>query len=162
MNKFYLLIILCFLSISTAFAAGNLNVSFLQTAEHVTLVPINKKQGLYKLTLQQVRPYVTYYSDRPNRVIGQISNKKFYAKWQEGKNSFSKDSPNAVLSGIQDIYHQVQAVNVVMSLSNPVYDSASKSISYEAHILTTGQSSHVMSFYYVTLFIDNACLTCVG
>ena len=49
------------------------------------------------LTLRDV-PLVIYFSDRPNRIAGHMSLKKFVKLWGKGKNSFKKDPPNATLS----------------------------------------------------------------
>jgi hypothetical protein len=49
------------------------------------------------LTLKDV-PLVIYFSDRPDRVAGHMSLKKFVKMWGEGPDSFKIDPPNASLS----------------------------------------------------------------
>lgn len=65
---------------------------FVQYAESVTLA-----DG--KLTLKGVQPETLYFSDRPDRVVGRESTKKFVEHWwKAGEDSFASNSPNAVLA----------------------------------------------------------------
>ena len=67
---------------------------FVQTAEGVT-----SKDG--SLTLQGVTPSTLYFSDRPERVVGQMKTTDFVDLWGVGDNSFETDPPNAVLSFLE-------------------------------------------------------------
>lgn len=141
-----------------------LNVSFVQTAPESQFAIIDKKNGLYKLTLQDVSPRTTYFSDRPNRVVGQFINTEFLAKWNQGKDNFKQNPPNAVLSAaIHNQADQDQFVNVVVELSNPVYSNAKHSLTYDAKLLDN--NNHPITnvpLHHAILFIDEACLSCVG
>jgi hypothetical protein len=53
------------------------------------------------LTLQGVTPSTLYFSDRPQRVVGQMATSDFVDLWGEGENSFASDPPNAVLSFLE-------------------------------------------------------------
>ena len=58
------------------------------------------KNGQYHLILQKVdMNQVIMFSDRPQRIVKYITGKDLQSLWKEGKNSFEKDPPNAVLSG---------------------------------------------------------------
>ncbi len=50
-----------------------------------------------KLTLRGV-PSVLYFSDRPSRLVGHMSPKKFVENWMKSREGLIKDPPNAVLS----------------------------------------------------------------
>ena len=50
------------------------------------------------LTLTGVSPSTLYFSDRPERVVGHMTNQQFVEGWSLGENSFASDPPNAVLS----------------------------------------------------------------
>jgi len=63
------------------------------------------------LTLNGV-PNVVYFSGRPYRMAGQMDADTFVKVWSDGKDGFSKDPPNAVLSMMGD--HG--AFNVVVEL----------------------------------------------
>lgn len=69
-----------------------------------------------KLTLKGVSPTTVYFSDRPNRVAGHLATPEMIPLWSEGKNSFTKDPPNATLS----VFGKDGSVaNVVVELRNP-------------------------------------------
>lgn len=50
------------------------------------------------LTLSGVSPVTLFFSDRPERIAGNMSTTKFIPFWSEGKDSFLSDPPNADLS----------------------------------------------------------------
>jgi len=66
-------------------------VLFVQTAKKVAF-----KVGT--LTLEDASPATAFFSERPNRIVGQIRNDLFLKQWTEGKNSFKSDPPNAFLT----------------------------------------------------------------
>ena len=69
-----------------------------------------------KLTLNGVSPTTVYFSDRPNRIAGHVATPEMIPLWGEGKNSFTKDPPNATLS----VFAKDGTVaNVVVELKNP-------------------------------------------
>jgi len=43
-----------------------------------------------------------FFSDRPQRVVGHLTSKKFISEWGKGENSFAADPPNAVVSFLED------------------------------------------------------------
>ena len=53
------------------------------------------------LTLTGVAPTTLYFSDRPERVAGHMTNAQFVDQWAVGDNSFASDPPNAVLSFVE-------------------------------------------------------------
>ena len=50
------------------------------------------------LTLSGVSPATLYFSDRPERVVGHMTNEQFVEGWSLGEDNFAADPPNAVLS----------------------------------------------------------------
>ena len=52
------------------------------------------------LTLSGVSPATLYFSDRPERVVGHMTNEQFVEGWSLGDDNFAADPPNAVLSYI--------------------------------------------------------------
>jgi hypothetical protein len=54
------------------------------------------------LTLHGVAPSTLFFSDRPQRVVGHLSSRKFVNQWGEGENSFAEDPPNAVVSFLEE------------------------------------------------------------
>ena len=53
------------------------------------------------LALLGTSPSTLYFSDRPQRVVGQMATSDFVELWGVGENSFEADPPNAVLSFLQ-------------------------------------------------------------
>ena len=78
-------------------------------------VAIDKDKGT--LTLKGVSPTTTFFSDRPVRMAGHYSMKEYLATWDEGKDSFSADPPNATLSVFEQ--GQDDLLDVVVKLQNP-------------------------------------------
>jgi len=70
------------------------------------------------LTLKGVSPMTVFFSDRPVRVAGHYHTKdEFLPLWDEGKDSFLKDPPNATVSIYRKGEDQLQ--DVVVTLSHP-------------------------------------------
>src|SRR5215213_6294351 len=51
-----------------------------------------------KLTLTGVSPNSIVFADRPVRAAGHVATQQFIMQWDEGKDSFAKDPPNASVS----------------------------------------------------------------
>ena len=54
-----------------------------------------------KVTFHGLSPATLYFSDRPQRVVGHLTTKKFVEEWGLGENSFAVDPPNAVISFVE-------------------------------------------------------------
>jgi len=99
------------------------------------------------LTLRGITPSTLYFSDRPERVTGQMATSDFVDLWGAGENSFESDPPNAVLSFLEP-GGQVPEDAVVVLTEPRLSDGE---LSYSIDVLegavpaTTGP---------VTLFID--------
>jgi hypothetical protein len=63
---------------------------------------VQSAQGLVSdgvaFTLRGVAPSTVMFSDRPERIVGHLTNAQFVDGWGDGENSFLADPPNAVLS----------------------------------------------------------------
>jgi hypothetical protein len=70
------------------------------------------------LTLKGVSPMTIYFSDRPVRIAGHFNTRdEFVPLWDEGKDSFLKDPPNATVSMYEK--GKDQLMDVVVKLSKP-------------------------------------------
>lgn len=150
---------------TTVIAGKPLSVSFVQMGHTAKFKLIDAKTNTYRLTLTRANPFITYFSDRPARVIGQVSNQEFLAKWSHGSDSFAKDAPNAVLDGsIRDDQQKKHFMNIAMILSAPTYDSDTQRFTYHVRIIPSSVQGALLPamLYHPVMFIDNACLTCVG
>ena len=43
-----------------------------------------------------------FFADRPQRVVGHLTSRKFVDQWGDGEDSFAVDPPNAVISFLED------------------------------------------------------------
>lgn len=100
-----------------------------------------------RLTLRGLSPSTLYFSDRPQRVVGHITNQQFVDLWAEGDNSFYDDPPNAVLAFIEDGDERPEDVVVMLLEPSLVGDE----MTYMVHVL---ESSLPATAGPCTLFID--------
>lgn len=70
---------------------------FVQTADSMKYDADSKT-----LTLIDISPVTLFFSDRPERIAGNMSTSAFIPFWAEGKNSFLADAPNADISIVED------------------------------------------------------------
>ena len=79
---------------------------FVQTSKSLAFDSANGK-----LTLEGISPVTLFFSDRPERIAGNMQTAVFPPFWAKGKNSFLSDPPNADVSILEgDVLHQVVAV----------------------------------------------------
>jgi hypothetical protein len=100
-------------------------VLFVQNAEAVVF-------GQGTLTLKGISPMTVFFSDRPVRIAGHFNTKDEYMPlWDEGKDSFLKDPPNATVS----IYEkgQEQLTDVVVKLTKPRL--AGRDLTYDIKVI---------------------------
>jgi hypothetical protein len=97
------------------------------------------------LTLNGVNPTVVFFSDRPQRIAGHVRLSGFLQLWDEGKDSFAADPPNANLSLLGDNV----VSNTVVELSNP--RMSSDDLVYDVKVLDGSWPGHDGE---VALFID--------
>lgn len=137
---------------------NNLSYFFVQSAASAKITTIDHDKGLYTLTIHNTPPRVTYFTDRPNRIIGLMSMKAFINLWKEPlKDSFGKDAPNVSIAGIKH-YHLIEQKDVKLSmiLSNPRYDEKNNSMTYDATLIGDKNSikDKTETLHHVVLFFD--------
>ena len=103
---------LCSSRISATTQPKARQVEFVQVAKNVAF-----KDGV--LTLGDALPMTIFFSDRPERLTGQLRNDLFAKLWNEGKNGFKNDPPNAALTVFNPEGKPKQAIVV---LTNPRLD----------------------------------------
>ena len=72
-----------------------------------------------------------FFADRPQRVVGHLTTRKFVDQWGEGEDSFAEDPPNAVLSFLED--GDTVPEEVTMTISDPQLDG--DTLTYTVDIL---------------------------
>jgi hypothetical protein len=76
---------------------GSADFLFVQTAKGLAF---DADQN--QLTLNGVSPVTLFFSDRPERIAGNMATEAFVPFWSDGKDSFLSDPPNADLSILED------------------------------------------------------------
>jgi hypothetical protein len=148
-------------------APAKVSLLYVQTAGSGTFEPIAGSSSKFRLVLNDVSPNVVYFSDRPNRLAGQVSTTHFLKRIGFGGDL----NPNAAI----DIQGAPSDSDVIVAaLSRPAYDRRSKTLSYEITVLDTAREglasfSKEMDerlparFGSVAIFIDDApCGDCTG
>ncbi len=80
---------------------------FVQTASTMTF-----DKATSKLTLEGVGATTLFFSDRPERIAGNMDTAAFVPFWNKGKDSFLSDPPNADLSILEG--NKLQQVVVIL------------------------------------------------
>lgn len=115
----------------------------------------------YRLILSNVDPFVTYFSNAPQKISGFTPTHKFVKGFK--KSSQGKEGLNAGIIAFE--LNKQKLVRYIVTLSDPHYDEKNKSMSYKVHLLTVSQGSQPASnfheFKHVALFIDG-CASCGG
>ena len=139
---------------------------FVQSAHSGSFVPVEGEMN-YTLTFEGVAPQTIAFSDRPERVVGQVPMQKFL----DGLGFSPENPPNAAIEILEG--NESQDVMVV-ELFDPVYDAANHTLQYTVSILETPNHSYAIfnerhdtslpeSFGPAALFIDdcpNCCYNC--
>jgi hypothetical protein len=107
---------------------------------------IDYKAGV--MTLYDVPAQTIFFTDRPNRVVGNLPTDKFVAKWttDKGPNGFATVPPNAAVT----LFQPDGVKTAIVELSNPRLDG--NNLSYDVKILQGIASAQPAEG---VLFIDN-------
>ncbi|AYG61930.1 hypothetical protein [Rhizobium jaguaris] len=84
-----------------------------------------------KLTLTGVSPNSILFADRPVRAAGHVATEQFIMQWDEGKNNFAKDPPNATVSVLGGDGSEVS--DAVVTLKSPKIEG--NNLTFEVSIL---------------------------
>jgi hypothetical protein len=93
-----------------------------------------------------VSPVTVFFTDRPERIAGNMPTRAFVPFWSDGKDSFAKDNPNANLSVLEP---DKVVADIVVTLANPVLNG--DDLSYDVKIL---EGTMPAAGGPVSLFID--------
>jgi hypothetical protein len=114
---------------------------FVQTAQK-----IDYKDGV--MTLYGVPAQTMFFTDRPQRVVGNIGTDQFVAKWttDTSPNGFAKDPPNAAVS----VFEPGGVKSAIVELTNPRLNG--DNLSYNVKVLQGTASTQAAAG---VVFIDN-------
>jgi hypothetical protein len=107
-----------------AAGASQAQLMFIQTAENVRVDAAKST-----LRLVKVNPQTLYFSDRPERIAGNLKMADYLKTWKDGRDNFGADPPNATLS----VYEPGRAEQtlVVVTIMKPVVDGADLLYTYK-------------------------------
>jgi hypothetical protein len=97
---------------------------FVQSSKGMTF-----DQASSKLTLTGVSPITVFFTDRPERIAGNMKTASFIPFWGEGKDSFKSDPPNADIS----LLDGKTLTQVIAELQDPVLSG--DNLSYTIKVL---------------------------
>ena len=97
---------------------------FVQSAEDLRVDAARSTLRLVKVNAQTL-----YFSDRPQRIAGNLKMADYLKTWKEGRDNFGADPPNATLS----VYEPGRADEtlVVITIMKPVVDGADLLYTYK-------------------------------
>ena len=132
---------------------------FVQNAHSGSFIPVEGETNRYTLSLNDIAPQTIYFSDRPERIVGQAPMQPFL----DGMCFTEENPPNAAL----EILGADEAEDVVVvELFDPLYDADNRTLKYTASILEEADHSYTAfnerhdkaipeTFGHVALFIDS-------
>jgi hypothetical protein len=130
---------------ATPEAEATVSVLFVQSGSSGTMTI--SEDGGYLLTIEDVDPYVLWFTDRPQRGAGYIPLGTYLELWTEGSDSFQTDAPNGSLI--------VNGEPIAVEIMNPVYDTALNSFRYTVVPLDNTPLADTLSLEIPSLFIDS-------
>jgi hypothetical protein len=98
-----------------------------------------------KLTLTGVSPVTVFFTDRPERIAGNMRTAAFIPFWSEGKDSFKSNPPNADISLLEG----KNITQIVVELQDPVL--AGDDLAYTVKVLQGQMPAKATD---VSVFID--------
>jgi hypothetical protein len=107
---------------STTTATGEADFLFVQTAKSMSYDPATQQ-----LTLIDASPTTLFFSDRPERIAGNMTTERFIPFWSTGTDSFLSDPPNADLS----ILEGDTLTQVVVVLQDPTLEDGNLTYTVE-------------------------------
>lgn len=125
---------------STPTTTGEADFLFVQTAKSMNYDPATQQ-----LTLVDASPTTLFFSDRPERIAGNMTTERFIPFWSTGTDSFLSDPPNADLS----ILEGDTLTQIVVVLKDPVLEDGN--LTYTVGIVDGEMPSTGNN---VSLFID--------
>lgn len=112
---------------------------FVQSFESGTIAPKDGVEGAYTVTLQHGLGQTVYFSDRPARIVGSAPTRQFL----DGLGFSADNPPNAALViGSEDGGTDI----AVVELTNPTYDEASTTATYDMSVLENYATDVDMQF----------------
>jgi len=133
---------------------------FTQIAKSVDVTDCaDKKQCDFHIVLKDIKnDETTYFSNRPQHFMDDITVADFVKNWSKGKDSFKVNHPNASF-----VYFDAQdnIVQNIVELMHPNFDAKQGTLSYDVKEIGKTARLKARTYEHPVLFIDTICLwTC--
>ena len=132
--------------LATAQPKAQASLLFVQMAQKIDYKSSGPKSGV--MTLYDAPSQTMFFTDRPNRVVGNVPTSAFVTKWttDKGPNGFASNPPNAAVT----VFQSDGAKTAIVELRNPRLDG--NKLSYDVKVLQGISSTQPAEG---VLFIDN-------
>jgi hypothetical protein len=132
--------------LATAQPRPQASLLFVQMAQKIDYTKTGPTSGV--MTLHDVPSQTMFFTDRPNRVVGNVPTNAFVSKWttDKGPGGFASNPPNAAVT----VFQSDGAKTAIVELRNPRLDG--NKLSYDVKVLQGIGSTQPAEG---VLFIDN-------
>ena len=132
--------------LATAQPKPQASLLFVQMAQKIDYKKTDAASGV--MTLYDVPTQTMFFTDRPNRVVGNVPTSAFVTRWttDKGPNGFATNPPNAAVT----VFQSDGAKTAIVELSNPRLDG--NKLSYDVKVLQGISSTQPAEG---VVFIDN-------
>jgi hypothetical protein len=132
--------------LATAQPKPQASLLFVQMAQKIDYKKTDASSGV--MTLYDVPPHTMFFTDRPNRVVGNVPTSAFVTRWttDKGPNGFATNPPNAAVT----VFQPDGAKTAIVELRNPRLDG--NKLSYDVKVLQGISSTQPAEG---VVFIDN-------
>jgi len=132
--------------LATAQPKPQASLLFVQMAQKIDYNKTGPTSGV--MTLSDVPSQTMFFTDRPNRVVGNVPTSAFVTRWttDKGPNGFATNPPNAAVT----VFQSDGAKTAIVELRNPRLDG--NKLSYDVKVLQGISSTQPAEG---VVFIDN-------
>ena len=132
--------------LATAQPKPQASLLFVQMAQKIDYKKTDASSGV--MTLYDVPTQTMFFTDRPNRVVGNVPTSAFVSRWttDKGPNGFATNPPNAAVT----VFQPDGAKTAIVELRNPRLDG--NKLSYDVKVLQGISSTQPAEG---VVFIDN-------
>jgi hypothetical protein len=112
---------------ATPMPAEDVSVLYVQTFSTATIAPESALPGAFMITLEGSTGQTVYFSDRPERLVGTLTDEAFL----DGRAFGPSNPPNAAIVNVTRSAEEI----LIVELTEPAYDPATGAVTYAATVL---------------------------
>jgi hypothetical protein len=134
---------------------------FIETAKIGHMKKDPNAENTYAITLTEVDPWITYFSNVPKRITGFMHMKDFLQLLASETQTKYKAGLNSGLIALTQPNDKM--ARYILSIKDPKYNMQTQTITFTAHIVPGAQKNSIpdnVDLQHVSLFIDAVCASC--